>query len=175
MAGNLTESEQKFFDHCWKTIESAIDHQESKTYIRFKDYPALSSLSYGSVNLVYKILESDEFNHKDIGLSFGGYDHGSSVHIEYLNENKNIQSDACYQSNMEKLFECCQNQIAKIDLDEPNLDRAESSKLFGTVTLEPMLGYLWYRMYYDIKQRLKPLGYTLFSIAPLGWELRTLN
>ena len=36
--------------------------------------------------------------------------------------------------------------------------------------LEGMVGYLWHYMYYDVKQKLKPLGYTLFSV-PYGWGL----
>lgn len=67
----------KIFNHCRKSIETAINQKENSADVCFQDYPALVCLFYPSVSKVYKLLESKFFNQKDVGLSFANYNHGS--------------------------------------------------------------------------------------------------
>lgn len=162
-------SKEVFWEYCTGVVDAAIESSSTLTQFRFNDCRVMQKLSYDSIKNVYDHLESHFFNNKNIGLSFGGNNNGSSVCLYYLEKgfddnyvNNADFSEDDFNSNVETVLKVCKELIAT----ETGATKIRITEL----RLIPMLGFMWHHMYYKVKQQLANTGYTLTCI-PTSWEL----
>lgn len=151
---------EAFAAYCLGKIDGAIGKKLRRTSIQFDECVAMQRISRHEIHRVYGLLEAFYFTRRSIGVSFEGYDLGSSVPIYYL-EDALPPLDADYTVNSKRFYEKCERA-----------HRAQRVEVTYPSTLKSMRGSLWPYMDHAVRLHVRAfLGKDLCKRARGSFEL----